>query len=100
MCAANVQSLITNAMAYDWELKAFAPDAIEMYVTALTEYMMEMELEFDWNTENMGMLFKLWGFPDLDLTDYDAVINALAHAWAWNVSMNTGLTLAMLFDIF
>merc|ERR1719420_549746 len=38
MCAMNVQSLIMNAMQYDFELKAYAPEAIAEYVVAIGSY--------------------------------------------------------------
>ena len=100
MCAMNVQSLIMNAMQYDFELKAYAPEAIAEYVVAIGNYITENSIEIDWTNENFGKLFVFWGFSDLDLTDVDAVYNAIANAWAWNVSMNTGVTLDMFFDIF
>ena len=100
MCAMNVQSLIMNAMQYDFELKAYAPEAIAEYVVAIGNYITENSIEIDWTNENFGKLFVFWGFSDLDLTDVDAVYNAIANAWAWNVSMNTGASLDMFFDIF
>ena len=100
MCAMNVQSLITNAMQYDWELKTYAPEAIAEYVVAIENYITENAIEIDWTNENFGKLFVLWGFSDLVLTDLDAVYNAIANAWAWNVSMKTGASLDMFFDIF
>lgn len=100
MCAMNVQSLITNAMQFDWELKTYAPEAIAEYVVAIGNYMTENAIEIDWTNENFGKLFMVWGFPKLDLTDVDAVYNAIANAWAWNVSMKTGASLDMFFDLF
>ena len=100
MCAMNVQSLITNAMQYDWELKTFAPEAIEEYVVAIQNYITEYSIEIDWNTENFGKLFMVWNFPDVDLSNLGSVYNAIANAWAWNVSMKTGVSLEMFFDLF
>ena len=100
MCAMNVQSLITNAMQFDWELKTYAPEAIAEYVVAIGDYITTNEIVIDWTNENFGKLFMVWGFPELDLTDVDAVYNAIANAWAWNVSMKTGASLEMFFDLF
>lgn len=100
MCAMNVQSLIMNAMQYDFELQAYAPEAIAEYVVAIGSYITENSIEIDWTNANFGKLFMVWGFPDLELTDVDAVYNAIANAWAWNVSMKTGVSLEMFFDLF
>ena len=99
MCAMNVQSLIQNAMTYDFELKAYAPEAIAKYVVAIGNYITENEIVIDWNNENFGKLFYFWGIKEFDLTNVESVYNAIAYAWAWNVAENTGATLGNLFDL-
>ena len=100
VCAMNVQSLIEQAMNFDWEIKTFAPEAIAEYVVAIGEFIAKNEIVIDWNTEDFGKLFMVWGFQEVDLTNVESVYNAIANAWAWNVSMKTGVTLEMFFDIF
>ena len=100
VCAMNVQSLIEQAMNFDFEIKTFAPEAIAEYVVAIGEFIAKNEIVIDWNTEDFGQLFMIWGFKEVDLTNVESVYNAIANAWAWNVSMKTGVTLEMFFDIF